>query len=104
MIKASAAYHRKNREKANALNRRWRESNPDKAHDGVREWRVNNREAYLQGMSRYHKQNAERLSDKYVKELVGKDAPPELIEAKRQQLLVHRELRKFQKLLKEQTK
>lgn len=46
----------------------------------------------------------EDLSLSYLRQYIGNNPHPELIEMKRQQLLAHRALKEFQKLLKEQTK
>lgn len=101
----------------NAKRRAWREANLEahRAKDKVRRdanpevhrardkaWREANQEyvkakyaAYTGGLDR-------DPSDKYVKQLLGlKEATPELIEAKREQLMLHRATHELNKLLKE---
>lgn len=125
------AWFLRNREQAYQAQRKCKAANPDRYKEIERKSKEKNREKAAETQSAYRKANAERikavnkkwaaenadkvkdyvrngrrdLADYYVRKTLGDvEVTPEIIEVKRQQLLVHRELRKFQKLLKEQTK
>lgn len=108
------AYRAKNRDKVNENHRRWLADNPGKATEYHRRDRERNPDsikrrakAGLEAKRNASRQARVDISDSYIRQIWGiedKEGQESLVEAKRQQLLVHRELRKFQKLLKEQTK
>ena len=108
-----------NREKLNAQKKAWRVANLEKVNARERELRKENREKISAQRMESHKANPEKrrkyvaasskkaaanLADSYVKRelrMPSSQCTPELIEMKREQLLMHRALRELNKTLKE---
>jgi len=97
----NSAWARKNREKINAANKTKRETNPQKYKD-------RNRQSYLKYKPRIQSKlikEIEQVSDKYVADLLKVKRStliqfPDLIEAKREQLKLSRELKQQTKQTK----
>ena len=82
-------WHSKNRHKSNTHKYQWMKKNKDKWHAAQA---INN------------KKQIDELRDAYVASQLGmrvKDAPPSLIELKRQQLLIHRATKQLIETIKE---
>jgi len=83
-----------NPEKCRESSRRWRAKNPEKIAEKAREWRAKNPERSREISKKYIRRGIEGLSDYYVKLTLNVPNPPqELIELKRLQLQIHRELK-----------
>lgn len=91
--------------KCNGIRReKWRENNPDKARASIKKWREKNKEKILASKKKWNKKNIDKviaekaksiakLSDGYVASALGiriQYLSTELIELKRQQILIHR--------------
>ena len=86
------------REKAKCYHKVWREANREKLRGSQRAWKEANREKF----KHYQRTWLEAASDTYVKQLLRlKDAPAELIEAKREQLKMYRAVKQLQEVLKD---
>jgi hypothetical protein len=110
---SQAAYLRgwreSNSEKVRAWKREYVARNPERCRAIVREWRKNNRERTNEFSRKWSKQNAEKvrarhskrrdaLAVHYVARLMGFHSKtllkyPDLIEAKREQIKIHRQLK-----------
>jgi len=87
---------------ANAV--RWQKENKERYIKRVKEWKMKNYNAWLQNERERHKTKVENLTDDYVVKLLKgkgkllvKDVPKELIEAKRLQILIQREIKNLNK-------
>jgi hypothetical protein len=87
---------------ANAV--RWQKENKERYIKRVKEWKMKNYNAWLQNERERHKTKVENLTDDYVVKLLKgkgkllmKDIPKELIEAKRLQILIQREIKNLNK-------
>ena len=87
---------------ANAV--RWQKENKERYIKRVKEWKMKNYNAWLQNERELHKTKVENLTDDYVVKLLKgkgkllmKDIPKELIEAKRLQILIQREIKNLNK-------
>ncbi len=116
----SKAYRKANPEKILAYNKAYRKANPEKIlayskayykvnkeklNDYSKEWAVNNPEKRKVSVNKNALKNKKELSDNYVKRLfiqrtslTASDIPPELIEIKRQQLILKRLLKQQKEL------
>jgi len=91
----SKAWRKANPEKAKAMSKAWREANPEKAKAMSKAWR----EANPERLKAIRKAYVNRLTDAYVAGLlaINRDqCPQELIELKRINVLITREIRKQQ--------
>ena len=105
MKAANSAYQKANRDKINKQKSLWRRCNRDKEVVMKQNYALSHADKLIDIRRRTKKKGVDELSDAYVKSRLDDfGAAPELIEMKRQQLLAHRALKEFQKLLKEQTK
>jgi len=96
------AYYEANKEKVNANNKAWRDSNREKVKAKKKAWRDANREKV--NASQRGRRNA--LHDCYVASFLGMkthEAPPELINLKREQLELKRLVRKLDQSIHETT-
>jgi hypothetical protein len=99
-VKASGRlYVKKNRKEMIERNKRWRERNPDKRKELDKRWRERNPDKCKEKSRR----KVEKLTDSYIRDVIIQiikelgvirrhSIPPELINAKRQELLIRREL------------
>ena len=79
---------------ARSTSREWRVENPEKFEKGVCRWRAKNQERVRESSRESSRRSTERLTDHYVKLTLDVPNPPqELIELKRLQLQIHRELK-----------
>lgn len=86
-----AAWIAANPDKVRAERNAWKAANPDKVKAGKAAWRAANLDKYRAMRKTY----AARLPDFLVKRYLNlKDAPPELIELKRLQVQIKRELKR----------
>ena len=112
-------WHKENPEKSKATSRKWKEGNQEKVKVAVRKWREENQEKARAASRKWYEENPEKakakarkqyeenpekvnaiarknietLSDRYVSKRIGapiKDLSPEIIELKREQLLMFR--------------
>lgn len=100
------AYSKKNRDKINSRKRAWNAKNKDKVVATQTAWREANRTFYLERAKAIQKRSIVELSDAYVRaklRMKKEDAPDELVEAKRQQLLINRALKQLSETIKEKT-
>jgi ABC-type nitrate/sulfonate/bicarbonate transport system substrate-binding protein len=99
----SKAWKKANPEKVKAYCKAWREANPEKAKANEKAWREANR----QKVAVKNKVKIESLTDGYIANVLGMpiaQIPPELIKAKRKQLLLLRKsIKEFKSALKEVT-
>ena len=80
--------------------KKWLEENPEKARMAKKRWDKNNPDE----RKTHNKKNVELLTDSYVAgrlKMQVSDAPPELLEAKRQQILIHRATKQLIQTIKE---
>ena len=83
-----------NPERVAESRRRWRVENHEKATEQSRRWRAENLERFREIARNNYRRSVVRLSDAYVKRVLNVTNPPqELIELKRLQLQIHRELK-----------
>ena len=79
---------------AKSATREWRVENPEKFKKDIFKWRAKNQERVRELSREATLRSTERLTDCYVKLKLGVPNPPqELIELKRLQLQIHRELK-----------
>jgi hypothetical protein len=100
-------YYAKNRSMLIKKTMEWQKENKERYYERVRKWKLKNWDKYIQGERVRSTKARENLSDSYVVavlrskngtgELRMKDVPTELIEAKRMQLLIKREVKKLNK-------
>ena len=106
--------YQKNKTRYTEIQKKWRENNPEKV-EGYRKtsninrlgkykdiqklWVINNSEAVKEYRKTLKKFNSENLTDSYVRgilqkrtQMSGVDLPQELVEVKRVQILINREL------------
>jgi len=108
-------YYQKNKDKCIEISKKWQENNPEKCKeyrkakninrlgkykDIQKLWVINNIEAVKENRKTRKKFNSENLTDSYVRgmlqkrtQMSGGDLPQELVELKRIQLLITREIR-----------
>lgn len=112
---ASLEWRAKNPGRAAAARRRYVEKNPEKCAEAASASQKAKPEVYAAASRRYYNKNPEKvkalmrkqmeeLHDCYIARSMGisvKDATPELLELKREQLRVHRMARELKKSLKE---
>jgi hypothetical protein len=116
--KAYRAKHRaEHPEKAKAYSAKHRAENAEKVKARIAKYRAENAEKVkaqqAEYFAKYRAENAEKMKAQrarysaeldtvYVKQLLGiPDPPPELIEMKREQILMHRATKQLQQILKE---
>lgn len=113
-LERTAKWKKNNMDKVLEMNRKWRKNNMDKVLEMKRKWRKDNpdklrewKEANKDKVVKYKRKAVENLSDYYVLPLIfGKSSlrpdtiPPELIEFKRQQILLQRATKEFNHELK----
>ncbi len=90
------AHVEKNKEKRALSSKKWKRENKAKVNDNSKKWRANNKEK-RKGIE---KKSRENMSDSLIISMIVKytkiareDVPPELIDLKRVQLKITRELR-----------
>lgn len=95
-------YYAKNREYFIGRSVKWQNENKERYLKRLKEWKMKNYDAHLQHERKRNKTKVENLSDDYVVKLLkgkdkgklrSKDVPTELIEAKRMQILIQREIK-----------
>ena len=94
-LERACAWHKANPERSAELSSAWHKANPERSAESCLAYRKANREA----LAIKKRESIEKLSDTYVVSRLGiptKDAPQELIELKRINLLIFREIRKQQ--------
>ena len=99
-----AAYNKANAEKINSRQSAYLKANAEKIASRKAAYYKANAEKEASRKAAYNKANAEKLSDVYISTLLGiplREAPHELIEMKREQLLLKRALSELNKTLKE---
>jgi hypothetical protein len=97
-------YYAKNKSKLIKKVIKWQKENKERYIKRVKEWKMKNYNAWLQNERERHKTKVENLTDDYVVKLLKgkgkllvKDVPKELIEAKRLQILIQREIKNLNK-------
>lgn len=97
-------YYAKNKSKLIKKVIEWQKENKERYIKRVKEWKMKNYNAWLQNERERHKTKVENLTDDYVVKLLKgkgkllvKDVPKELIEAKRLQILIQREIKNLNK-------
>jgi len=97
-------YYAKNKTKLIKKVIEWQKENKERYIKRVKEWKMKNYNAWLQNERERHKTKVENLTDDYVVKLLKgegkllmKDIPKELIEAKRLQILIKREIKNLNK-------
>ena len=114
-ITRAAEWRAKNSEKCRARLAKWRAENPEKLRAQVTKWRANNPERNRTNCKKWGAENPEKviafsrrsrdnLSPSYVGTQLGipvAQLTPELLEAKRQQLEIHRLKRQLNATLKD---
>jgi hypothetical protein len=99
-------YYAKNRSILIKKASEWKKENKERYLKTKKEWRIKNYDACLQNERKRNKTIVENLTDGYVVRLLKgqdkgkllmKDVPTELIEAKRMQILIQREIKNLNK-------
>jgi len=99
-----AKYRAENPEKVRAIRAKYRAENSEKLRASLAKYRAENVEKEMARLAKWRAENPEKvraslakcrasLTDGYIAELLGlpvKKAPPQLIELKREQILLHR--------------
>lgn len=93
-------YYAENKSKLIKKVIKWQKENKERYIKRVKEWKMKNYNAWLQNERERHKTKVENLTDDYVVKLLKgkgkllmKDIPKELIEAKRLQILIKRQIK-----------
>jgi hypothetical protein len=97
-------YYAKNRSMLIKKTIEWQKENKEKHLKRIKAWKMKNYDTWLQYERKRHKTKVENLTDGYVAKLLKgngkllmKDVPTELIEAKRLQILIQREIKNLNK-------
>lgn len=103
ILEKEAKWRELNRDKKAINNKKWVAANPDKVHEQRRRWREQNPDATVRSSLKAR----EQLARSYVARRLGlaiADAPPEMIDLKREQLQIHRLTKELNEALTEATK
>ena len=97
VITKSKEYRENNKDKINELHKKWSKENKDRVYEYRKKWRDNN----IEKQKAIDKKACETMSDFYISNMIVKytnlnrtDIPKEIIELKRIQLKITRELRR----------
>ena len=97
-------YYAKNRSMLIKKTIEWQKENKEKYLKRIKAWKMKNYDTWLQYERKRHKTKVKNLTDGYVAKLLKgngkllmKDVPTELIEAKRLQILIQREIKNLNK-------
>lgn len=98
IIARSVKYRANNKRELNAKAAKYRNNNKEKIAATSAKHYANNKEKINYRRAKYRRNGVDTISDVYVRQLLARDSPiqilQELIELKRIQLLIKRELRK----------
>lgn len=101
---ASAKWRKENLEKARGYAAKWRKENRERVNAYAAKWDAKNPEKVKAMSANWRKKGRDVLSDSYVSNSLGialKNCPQQLIELKREQLMLHRVTKQLITTIKE---